>query len=92
MRNYARLLNAGNKAQLEKLEMNEHKPGLDEISMTEAVNGIREEYLELLAAYPDDIKYNKKDLQHIRHEAADLANYCHMLILSIDREIEYNDQ
>jgi len=86
MRDYTELQNAGNKAGLEKLKMNEHKDGFDNIDMNYAYGRILEECTEL------GIEMNKSyweygDYEAIRHEAADVRNFCDMIILKCDKEI-----
>ncbi len=76
MRAYDELLEAGNRAQLEKLHENSHKRGFDSIDLAYALSRIQEEVAELCAADTD---------QELRREAADIANFAHMIIYAIDR-------
>lgn len=95
MRNYEELLKAGNAAQLEKLKQNEHKSGFDDMPIQDSIKGIEAEAFELYEIFYSGKKpseLSKKELQKMRHEAADIANYCHMLILKIDKEIENEDK
>ena len=78
MRDYTRLLTAGNLAQLEKLQRNEHKKGFDDIKISYAIRRLRHEMLEL-----EDAVFIG-DPREIRQEAADVANFAHMLILTCD--------
>ncbi len=78
-RDYDKLLKAGNAAQLEKLKENEHKQGWDDMNIDYAVDRIVEEVEELI---------RERDVQCIRREAADIANFCHMIILRCDRIIQ----
>lgn len=89
-RNYAKLLEHGNKAQLEKLKKNDHKSDFLEIELTHLFTMLFQEYCELeeefinrnMEEWRENIDYNK-----IRHEAADIANFAHMIILKCDKEI-----
>jgi NTP pyrophosphatase (non-canonical NTP hydrolase) len=83
MNSYNELFEAGNKAQLEKMELNNHKTGYDNIYINYGYDKIEEELNELYNA----IHYGKKDYQAIREEAADIANYAHMIIYKCDKEI-----
>lgn len=76
MRDYEELLKAGNKAQLEKLKENKHKKGFDEISIPYAYGRMKEEMSELFKA---------RGTENIRLEAADVANFAHMIILKCDK-------
>ena len=79
-RNYRKLLRAGNRAQLEKLKENSHKDGFDNIDIDYAINRIQTELNEL--------KYARRFYKNndVRREAADVANFAHMIILSVDNE------
>jgi phosphoribosyl-ATP pyrophosphohydrolase len=79
MRDYRALLEAGNKAQLEKLKENEHKEGWDNINMKYAINRLNEEVDELIIAK------HRGYVPEIRREAADIANFAHMVVLACDR-------
>ncbi len=97
MRDYTALLEAGNKAQLEKLKKNGFKKGFDTIGITKAFTRLQDEVREL-----DEELYNTmnqegciikflkctSDVKKVRHEAADIANFSHMIILACDKEIE----
>ena len=88
-RNYKELLKAGNKAQLEKLQQNGHKKGFDDIDIDYAYIRLEvemDELLKELLLFPSS-KDRKKVYEKIRHEAADIANYAHMIILKCDKEI-----
>jgi NTP pyrophosphatase (non-canonical NTP hydrolase) len=82
-RNINNLINAGNKAQVEKLIENNHKHGFDHLSIDECIAGLLEEKDEACE------EYNKKviDFKALRRELADVANYAHMGIMACDREI-----
>ncbi len=84
-RDYEALLEAGNKAQLEKLRENEHKDGFDDISIAYVMDRIEDEHMELEHAFD-----NVGDLgwESVRHEAADIANFAHMIILKCNKLIE----
>lgn len=76
-RDYDALLAAGNRAQLEKLREKEHKGPFDG-AFIELGSLLYIEALELLEA----IRENKPT--EIRREAADVANYAHMIIQAVD--------
>ena len=86
MRDIEALLTAGNKAQREKLEKYNYKPSFENISFVDSFNGLVDEVKELAEAFqsPD---VNKQGYKNIRHEAADVANFAHMIILACDKEI-----
>ena len=88
IRNYEDLLSAGNKAQLEKLEENSHKRGFDNIDLNYAHTRIKEEMSELdieINGLPHD---QRIDFKKVRREAADVANFAHMIIFKCDQEIK----
>lgn len=96
-RNYDELLTAGNKAQLEKLKDNEHKEGFNNIDLYYANERLSEEVEELekelynIAILEGTTQYfckKKLNYKKIRHEAADVANFAHMIILACDKEIK----
>lgn len=87
LRDYEKLLNAGNKAQLEKLKMNEHKDGFDNIDIDDAFEKIGCEYKELAFEFVKKIT-DKEEYDKIRHEAADIANFAHMIILACDKKLQ----
>ena len=87
-RNYEELFQAGNKAQLEKLQQNGHKKGFDDIDIEYASERIEQEWNELSAEVMlIDTFDDEPDYEAIRHEAADIANFAHMIILKCDKEI-----
>ena len=83
MRDIDALLKAGNLAQREKLEQNGHKQGFDNIDIDDAFECLAGEFAELDVEMMKDGHWKEK-----RHEAADIANYAHMIILACDRELE----
>lgn len=83
-RDYDILLSAGNAAQLEKLKKNEHKRGFDNIDLDYAWYRIQEEIEELREEMDAPIW---RDLKAIMAEAADVANFAHMIILKCDQEL-----
>ena len=87
-RDYKALLDAGNKAQLEKLEQNGHKKGFDNLKLPYAFKRLVMEIDELTKEYCNVVL----DFQAIRHEAADVANFAHMIILATDKELENNER
>ena len=85
MRNTTALLEAGNKAQLEKLERDSHKPPFEDVELWEAWDRLKEEVEEL------SIEMSKHlcgfdNLEEIRKESADISNFCHIIIYNIDRK------
>ncbi len=83
MRDYSKLLDAGNAAQLEKLLQNEHKRDFENIDLYYALGRLHNEWEELA----DELLLNDLDYKAIRHEAADIANFAHMVVLKCDKEI-----
>ncbi len=81
MRDYDKLLQAGNKAQLEKLEINSHKSGFNNIDLEYTLKRIKEETGELFI----ELCKPEWDYEAIRHEFADIANFAHMGILAVDK-------
>lgn len=78
------LLEAGNKAQLEKLKENDKKSGFDNLGLSYIFNRIIDEVGEL----DDEMCKNKIDYGLTRRELADIANFCHMGILECDKHID----
>jgi hypothetical protein len=87
MRDYKELLSAGTTAQLEKLMQNEHKEGFDNIDIEYAYRRIEEELKELDFELFKDAIEGRFDLTAVRLEAADIANFAHMIILKCDKEL-----
>jgi len=83
-RDYKKLLESGNKAQLEKLKNNEHKSGFENLDIDYAFERLKEEVHELLVELQGVKERNPSD---IRSEAADVANFAYMIILKCDQEI-----
>lgn len=83
MRDVDALLNAGIKAQLEKLDENGHKKGFDNLDTFESYYLLVAEVKELRV----EIYMSKTDYQATRKEFADIANFAHMGILACDKEI-----
>ena len=84
---YRRLLAAGNAAQLEKLKENGHKDGFEQIGMDYAWKRLEEEMSELsreLCIIPLTGPGYHKAIRKVRREAADVANFAHMIILKCD--------
>lgn len=76
VRDYKQFFADQNKAQTEKLSINEHKGGLD-IPLNECIDMLKEEYEETVEAFRE--AYSKKeptldDIKALRHEFADGAN------------------
>ena len=74
------MIAAGNKAQIEKLKENKHKKGFDDIDIMYAFGRLAEEFLEL----EREIVFTE-NIDEIRKEAADVANFAHMIILRCDQ-------
>ena len=97
MRDYKKLTDAGVAAQLEKLKQNGHKCDFSDRSIEYLTNRIDEEYQELseevwtITHDEQCLNYwhkEKKDYKKIRKEAADIANFAHMIILACDKQIK----
>jgi len=86
-RDYGKLFQAQLQAQKEKLDENEHKPGFDELTFAYTWKRINNEFEEL----QHECTRSKWDLKKVRREAADLANFLGMLILTCDEELEAID-
>jgi len=80
------LLNAGLTAQEEKLRENRHKRGFNEVTLDYAWRRLTEEVQELNMEINGTVILNHSD---IRKEAADVANFAHMLILKCDQELKH---
>ena len=87
-RDYDGLLKSGNKAQLEKLKENENKCGFDKVDIFYATQRIADEQFELAVEVNNQMKNEKERLKSIRSEAADVANFAHMIIYRCDKELE----
>lgn len=87
MINYKELLTHGNEAQLEKLKENKSKCGFDNVKIYYAAQRIYQEYNELITEVNNQMLSEKDRLNRIRREAADVANYAHMIILKCDKEL-----
>lgn len=94
-RNYKELLDIGNKAQIEKLMLNEHKKDFNELSFDYGIKRICEEVHELVIEVLNFYKSNSDEsleyLKRIRNEAADVANFAHMIIMKCDNEIRFHE-
>ena len=77
------LLEAGNKAQLEKLKENDHKKGFDSLDLPYIFKRITDEKNELC----NELVNEPIDYKATRKEFADIANFCHMGILECDKHI-----
>jgi len=80
-RDYDGLIRAGVQAQIEKLNMNEHKRGFDDVDPWYAYTRIRDELHEL------EYEVHEKDFYKMRKEAADIANFAHMIIYRCNQEL-----
>jgi len=83
MRDYTALFEAGNKAQLEKLELNGHKEEFDSMNVGYLFSELLDEVDEL----KEELEKPICKIKAIRHEAADIANFAHMIILACDKEL-----
>lgn len=81
MRDIDALLAAGNQAQREKLEENGHKEGFNDMPLGDLAVLLMGEAKELMGAIWSE------STESVRHEAADVANFAHMIILVCDKEI-----
>lgn len=83
MRDIANLIEAGTDAQIEKLEANAHKTGFSSLEIDTLFKMLECEVDELLLEV-NDWKDGKDNLDKVRLEAADVANFAHMIILKCD--------
>ena len=84
MRDIDELIKAGVRAQREKLEANNHKKPFTGLSYEFLFNRLVDEVKELREAFEaNDV--DEKGYRNIRHEAADVANFAHMIILKCDK-------
>ena len=81
------LLEAGNKAQLEKLKENQHKDNWKDIPLKVLYELINQEEMELHNEFatPNGEWIENPDISKIRKEAADVANFAHMIIQHCDK-------
>jgi len=96
-RNYEELIQSANKAMMEKLLENEHKPGFDDIRFHSTYRDICIEVSELSEEVGAYGRFRKRESQNIaehidllkkmRREAADVSNHSAMIILECDRRI-----
>jgi hypothetical protein len=84
MRDYEKLFESGNGAQREKLEVHKLKGCWKKLTLRELMLLLFEEVIELHDEYYD---IEKISFENIRNEAADVANYAHMIIQKCDEEI-----
>ena len=92
MRDYRKLLRAGNKAQLEKLKQNTHKNDFDNLGLHYIYYRMEQELKELqVELFAEDGRtpktYNEIDFAATRLEFADNSNFSDMGILACDKEI-----
>jgi len=87
MRDYSNLLDAGVAAQLEKLKENEHKKGFEDVDIYYVYRRIHDEYRELGEEIFYDKFQNNIDYNKVRREAADIANFAHMIIVKCNQEL-----
>lgn len=84
MRDYDKLFESGNRAQLEKLELHNRKDCWKKLTLRELMFLLLDEAVELHDEY---YNIDKLSFDNIRKEAADVANYAHMIIQKCDEEI-----
>ncbi|RKX92186.1 MAG: hypothetical protein DRP59_06120 [Spirochaetes bacterium] len=85
LRDYKKLLKSGNKAQMEKLKARESKGEFSK-ELLDLLYYLREEVLEL----EKEVVGKRMDFEayaKIRLEAADVANYAHMIIGVCEEEM-----
>ena len=87
MRDYDTLTAAGIKAQFEKLRENEHKTDWKDLSFEYLFNRVVDEVKELREAF-EEPEVNEAGFKAIRNEAADVANFAHMIILKCDQKMK----
>lgn len=80
MRDYAGLLSAGIAAQHEKLLKHRNKDGFEGLELSYLLQRLYDEYQELGV----EIRAAERDYGAIRAEAADVANFAHMIIYNCD--------
>ena len=83
-RDYETLFERGTKAQLEKLVFHKTKPDFRKIDIDWAVRRCGDEVIELT----EEAMMDHVDYQRLRLEAADVANFAHMIILECDRRLD----
>jgi NTP pyrophosphatase (non-canonical NTP hydrolase) len=76
VRDYQQLIYEGNREQLRKLYANKNKKGWDSCTVDYCLTRIVEEVEELL---------HSENTTDMKSEAADIANFCHMLIYACNR-------
>lgn len=84
MRNYDKLLDAGNNAQLIKLRRDHHKKDWNDMSFDEMNSLIYEEYEEL----HDELITRTPDYNLIKFECADLMNALNFMVCHCDKILE----
>ena len=88
-RDYDELFIRGTNAQREELEEKERKNGFDNIGIPYALRTIEEKIDELRGAIRLAAVFDQEiDYTTVRHTAADIANFAHMIILKCDKELE----
>ena len=79
MRDKQALFKAQNKAQSEKLDLYGHKPDWKDSDLSELISSLLGEVEELKQEFTQNGSY-----ENMRKEAADVANYCGMIIQKLD--------
>ena len=92
MKTYSRLLSAGNKAQIEKLEANNHKRGMYSMSVFHTYERLEQEmkelHCELFHKNGTPKKPEEINFPATRMEFADIGNFSHMGIGGCDKVID----
>jgi NTP pyrophosphatase (non-canonical NTP hydrolase) len=86
LRDHKKLFEAGNAAQLEKILRDSHKGDWQELSIEDLYLNLSQEWVELVEAVTTG------GFADIRQEAADIANYAHMIIEACDSVLEVEKQ
>lgn len=84
MNKYQKLFEAGNKAQLEQMEMNKHKDGWDDFPVSLAAHSILSNLKEIIDRYDDS---TMSGIEVVRRRAANISNFANMIILRCDNVI-----
>lgn len=92
-RDYNKFLRAGNKAQLEKLKMNEHKSDINNQDLFYVFRRMEEELEELRKELFDKDGFRKPyytiNFMAARHEFADNGNFSFMGISTCNKELKW---
>lgn len=94
MKKYMKLLEHGNKAQLEQMNANNHKTGWDNFPIELSTAYIKINLDNLLdAVYGERGKLmTSRSTKDIRRIAANIANYAHMIVLKCDNDVSHTEK